>query len=782
MSISLLPLPRFVTPTGTQFSLSPQWRIVCAGDDPRLLPCAEECRDRLQERCGMQLPIVSCADGPSIVLTFDPAQLDSAGLREAGWAGQALPAEGYTLTIGDTITLAGVDAAGLFYAVQTLAQLVSPQGTMPGVRIADYPVMPIRGFQFDIGRQVERMDHALEVCRRMARWKANTVFLYVENGVRYERHPGLAAPGAWPISEMREFIRQCAEWHMDVIPIVPNLGHTNYIIKHPDYAHLNEGRDGGLDSYGNTGHSLCPSLPETKRLVEDFFTEWFAVSPSPYFHISCDESAQLGLCSLCRPKYDQGGMQRIYLEHINWAAELAVQGGKRPMLWGEMMLYWPQAIPDMHPEMIVMDWEYETRAGRPLNAFMHWRREDTTGLFLQAGYDVVLAPAGYSSSNTQMVNAYGRQPGVLGINTVCWSLGSTYLEFMANNFAYGAAEGWMGYAPAPDVFERACAWARFGDDRVGVRDVVAAETAGTNWGIPGNLKSCITPLPADSMPALAGTLCNLERFESIQRIAPEAERERLECEVHLLKRERFSQRLQQVMTHWYQRLRHPERTPPGDVVADITALLADCRELQPVEAEMWARYRPSEQVSHVLKALQQLEGEMNTFLAHLQNGEPTGLETDYLILHLTETDPCLRKVTVEIFDGEEKLRVIGPFSVGGTKTMRMQTIPLPPGIPPTCTLRISTVPHGEIGLRFVEILYANGAQAVPATAEGSGFVRNPQYVLTDDMRPCWMNPDDVETTYLWHQHRPELMQPNVLTLEMTPAVEFCATVKSSSSS
>lgn len=58
----------------------------------------------------------------------------------------ALPAGGYTLTTGrGAVSLAGADGAGLFHAVQTLRQLLRPDGTIGAVAVRDWPGTAVRG-------------------------------------------------------------------------------------------------------------------------------------------------------------------------------------------------------------------------------------------------------------------------------------------------------------------------------------------------------------------------------------------------------------------------------------------------------------------------------------------------------------------------------------------------------------------------------------------------------------------------------------------------------------
>ena len=64
-----------------------------------------------------------------------------------------LPDEGYTLDIvkGKAIIRAKNQRAYI-WGLQTLKQLVTPNGTFPLVHVKDYPAFPIRGFMVDTGR------------------------------------------------------------------------------------------------------------------------------------------------------------------------------------------------------------------------------------------------------------------------------------------------------------------------------------------------------------------------------------------------------------------------------------------------------------------------------------------------------------------------------------------------------------------------------------------------------------------------------------------------------
>lgn len=68
----------------------------------------------------------------------------------AGQAADGLADDGYVLASGKyngqaTVVLNGVDVRGTFYAAQTLSQLFDGVHGIPGVKVRDWPLMPIRG-------------------------------------------------------------------------------------------------------------------------------------------------------------------------------------------------------------------------------------------------------------------------------------------------------------------------------------------------------------------------------------------------------------------------------------------------------------------------------------------------------------------------------------------------------------------------------------------------------------------------------------------------------------
>jgi hyaluronoglucosaminidase len=153
--------------------------------DVRLVPSDE----RDDARAPLVVDVGSVDDAPAA------ARLRDVGLDVPG----DLPAEGYALAAftreggTDEVVLAGADRAGMFYAAQTLRQLVvggggtdGGTGTVAGVGIVDHPAMrhrgAIEGFYGSPWTQEERLDQLAFY----GRFKLNT-YIYAPKDDPYHR-------------------------------------------------------------------------------------------------------------------------------------------------------------------------------------------------------------------------------------------------------------------------------------------------------------------------------------------------------------------------------------------------------------------------------------------------------------------------------------------------------------------------------------------------------------------------------------------------------------------
>src|SRR5664279_285602 len=99
--------------------------------------------------------------------------------------------QAYRLTIApDWIDIRGNDAAGVFYGIQTLIQMISQaQKTIPCGLIEDWPDFPSRGVMLDISRdKVPQMKTLFALVDLLSSWKINQIQLYTEHTFAYRDH------------------------------------------------------------------------------------------------------------------------------------------------------------------------------------------------------------------------------------------------------------------------------------------------------------------------------------------------------------------------------------------------------------------------------------------------------------------------------------------------------------------------------------------------------------------------------------------------------------------
>ncbi len=170
---------------------------VCAADEADYF-AGKQLQEEFSKLYAMNLPVKKTKDGVknSIVLTR-PGINKQADLRLRN-AGLELPAdfnpEGYALLADEQgVIVSANSAAGLYYGVQTLRQLICPAQTgcrIQGVNIKDWPAMRYRWQQDDWNRgPVPTLDYAKNQVKIISEYKMNGYSIYSENLYESKKHP-----------------------------------------------------------------------------------------------------------------------------------------------------------------------------------------------------------------------------------------------------------------------------------------------------------------------------------------------------------------------------------------------------------------------------------------------------------------------------------------------------------------------------------------------------------------------------------------------------------------
>ncbi len=429
----LLPRPRSVELRPAAVRLPLEGVIVIA--EPRLLFEAQAAQAAFAG-AGRDYPIAAAA----------PMGAFTVRLRaDAGGA-----AESYQLTIGpEGIEIAGADAAGVWYGACTLRQIVGQLApALPALVIRDAPDFPQRGVMLDISRdRVPTRETLFALVERLAGWKINHLELYAEHTFAYPSHPDVWRDAS-PLTpqEILELDAYCRQRHITLVPNQNSLGHMERWLQHPRYAPLAESPDGFLDWEGRHRgpSSLNPIDPGSIALVASLYDELLPHFTADVLNVGGDEPWELGEGRSAAER-ERIGLGRLYLNYLIALHTEVTKRGKTMLMWDDIIVQYPELIPELPHDVIAMIWGYE--ADHPFEARCQ--------AFLNSGIAFYVCP-GSSSWNTvtgrwdNMIGnqrnaaANGLKYNARGILNTDWGDNGHWQSpvFSLPGFAYGAALAW----------------------------------------------------------------------------------------------------------------------------------------------------------------------------------------------------------------------------------------------------------------------------------------------------------------------------------------------------
>ena len=224
-------------------------------------------------------------------------------------------------------------------------------------------------YHIDLKRAMWARTYLDTMVDRLRGWGFNTLIYEVEDKFRFSRHPAIQSPQAPTNAETADFAASCRAKGVEVMPLVQTLGHSEFVLGKPDYAHLREMPD-AIDQYD-------PLSEEARGLIIDLCDEVIDVfQPREFFHVGGDETWSLGRSRKCAPVVEKIGVGGLYLKHMLPIIEHVHGRGLRPIIWADIVLSHPEVIRDIPTYVVLMDWDYWTCEERP-DSIMVWEEPTT---------------------------------------------------------------------------------------------------------------------------------------------------------------------------------------------------------------------------------------------------------------------------------------------------------------------------------------------------------------------------------------------------------------------
>lgn len=273
--------------------------------------------------------------------------------------------EAYRLWIGeDGIVCEGGSGAGVFYAVQTLCQIIEQcRGVLPYLEITDAPDMEHRGYYLDQTRgRVLTLDALKETVDRLCRYKINEFQLYVEHTYLFR---GLSE--LWrdetPLAaeEIMELDEYCKARHIELIPSLASFGHLYTLLSTKSYEELCELPDAAAQPFSfwdrMRHHTVNVTDARVLPLIKGMLEEYLALFSSDKFNLCADETFDLGTGRSAEYAKEHG-VHRMYIDYVKELCAFLVEKGKQPMFWGDVICAEPFLVQELPENIVCLTWGY----------------------------------------------------------------------------------------------------------------------------------------------------------------------------------------------------------------------------------------------------------------------------------------------------------------------------------------------------------------------------------------------------------------------------------------
>lgn len=401
-SIQIIPAPQSVVEKKGTFILDAKTAISLSQNTPEMNQSVALFVDRVKVAAGIQIPVVAKGN---IVCALNP---------------KLAAAEGYELVVTPKkIKITAKNAVGIFYAFQTLRQLLPVQieskkvvsgvtWTIPAVEIKDEPRFGYRGTMLDVGRFFMPKEDVKAFIDLLAYHKINNFHWHLteDQGWRIEikKYPKLTSIGSkrngtvkghmknkpnysdnnvhagfYTQEDVKEIVAYAQARFINVIPEIEFPGHAMAALaSYPEYS-CSGGPFEVEWRWGIFNDVYCAGNEKTYQFAQDVLTEVMALFPSQYIHIGGDEcpKTRWKRCAACQQKMkdnnlkDEHELQSYFIKRLE------------------------KFLNDHNRKLI--GWDEIIEGGlAPTATMMYWRgRRDQNKAVLQAtaqGNDVIMTP------------------------------------------------------------------------------------------------------------------------------------------------------------------------------------------------------------------------------------------------------------------------------------------------------------------------------------------------------------------------------------------------------
>ena len=424
--ISIIPKPAQMEVQDGHFRLTPATAIVAG---KALAFDGRQLSAMLSPATGFALQVVETAKAGVPVIEL---QLD-ASLEKLG-------DEGYRLSVTPRkVSIRAPRSAGIFYACQSLRQLLPPEifraarvddmeWTIPCVRIEDYPRFQWRGATLDSARHFMPREFVRKFIDLLALHKMNSMQWHItdDQGWRIEirKYPRLTEVGAWrketlvgrlkadksatlefdgkphggfyTQDDIREIVEYARVRHVNVVPEIEMPGHAQAArAAYPELGY--SGKPVEVLTKWGVSEEIFSANEKTIGFLQDVLTEVMELFPSKFIHTGGDEAV--------KTQWKASAEAQARIKELGLENEEELQG------------YFTRRMDEFLTSKgrRLIGWDEILEGGLAPNAVvMSWRGETGGVAAAKAGHDVVMTPTDYTYFDYCQSKDVDKEPLAIG--------------------------------------------------------------------------------------------------------------------------------------------------------------------------------------------------------------------------------------------------------------------------------------------------------------------------------------------------------------------------------
>ncbi len=444
--MKLIPVPKKITEHAGAFDLTGADVVVKYGADCRVAARGADLKADVEAATGETVRLRTSLAKPG-----EPCVFIEAGNKDG---------ESYTLTVKeDGVTVTSGSAAGAFYGMQTLRQMIKEYGkALPLCEIEDEPSFPERGFYHDVTRgRVPTLEKLKKIAKELSFFKINELQLYVEDAFAFREFEGIVtADECLTADEITELDDFCHAHFIELVPSLSTFGHLYRLLQSDRYRHLCEYEDWHpwqiywIEKMAH--HTIDVSNPESIELIKSLIDQYVPLFRSRKFNICCDETFDL-----CRGRNKGKDEGEEYFKFVSKIIAHVKSYGKTVQMWGDIVLNHPEKMSLLPPDTVMLNWNYEKQAN-----------EKNVKTFGASGMTQVVCP-GTSSwnrfveeidrsfGNISSLARYGWENGAKGLLNTNWGDFGNICAWSCEKYgmAVGAERAWNPVGEIGEEFELA---------------------------------------------------------------------------------------------------------------------------------------------------------------------------------------------------------------------------------------------------------------------------------------------------------------------------------------